>query len=209
MMDVAPMTTMARATRGTRYTSTPRVCVRLRATAYAMMMDARGRTKRARAEDAAGGANDAGFEDAAVDDDDDDAVDAAVEALGATRASNARGDEAAEGERARGDAAARSVDGTPGTRNAPSNTRDMRAHFRKAKPLGEEDVATLDEAGRRRALARWNARLRVLKKKIRDASAQYPTSSLVLVFTKPFRSRARSDRWCVQSARRARRRARH
>ena len=168
-------------------------------------MEARGRTKRARED--ADGANDAGLSDGRRDDAADDGDDDGDG--GATRASNDDGDEAAEGERACGDAAARSTDGTPGTRNAPSNTRDMRAHFRKAKPLGEEDVATLDEAGRRRALARWNARLRVLKKKIRDASAQYPTSSLVFVFTKPFRSSARSDRWCVQSARRARRRARH
>ena len=171
-------------------------------------MEARGRTKRARED--ADGANDAGLSDGRRDDAADDGDDDGDG--GATRASNDDGDEAAEGERARGDAAARRVDGTRG-RNAASpgseKTRDMRAHFRKARPLGEEDVATLDEAGRRRALARWSARLRVLKKKIRDAGAQYPTSSLVFVFTKPIRSNARSDRWCVQIARRARRRARH
>lgn len=66
----------------------------------------------------------------------------------------------------------------------------------KSPPLREEQITTLSEADRRRALARWNARLRGLKRRIDTIAEQFPTSSIVLLFTKPFRTKERQGKWC-------------
>ena len=67
----------------------------------------------------------------------------------------------------------------------------------KAPPLLKEQISRLSEAEQRKVLGRWNARLRGLKRRVEDMSHQFPTSSLVLVFTKPFRSKDRRGKWCV------------
>lgn len=71
----------------------------------------------------------------------------------------------------------------------------------KAPPLTEERVGELDAAERRRVLARWNNRLRSVKRRVEDCARQFPTSSLVFVFTKPFRSADNQHKWCVDAPR--------
>jgi len=67
----------------------------------------------------------------------------------------------------------------------------------KAPPLTEDQVAALDETQQRRVLARWNARLRGLKRRAKDIASQFPTSSIVLFCSKPLRVDGRKGRWYV------------
>ena len=98
----------------------------------------------------------------------------------------ARGDDGDEGEGGTGRAAGAAADGR---RRAPISI--------KAPPLLEEQISRLSEVETRKVLGRWNARLRGLKRRVEDISHQFPTSSLVLVFTKPFRSKDRRGKWYV------------
>lgn len=68
----------------------------------------------------------------------------------------------------------------------------------KAPPLRADDIIKLDERGRRMVLGRWNSRLRGLKRRADDCARQFPTASVVLLFTKPFRAARRAGRWYVR-----------
>jgi len=154
--------------------------------------------KRARGDDAAGGRDDGdgdgdGDGDAndgdgdANDDEANDANDAGrggPASVAGTR--EARVDDGAEGEGGMGRAAGAAAGGR---RRSPIAVR--------APPLLEEQISHLSEAETRKVLGRWNARLRGLKRRVQDISHQFPTSSIVLVFTKPFRSKDRRGKWCV------------
>jgi hypothetical protein len=70
-------------------------------------------------------------------------------------------------------------------------------NFGKAPPLDQAAIESLSDVERRRVLARWNSRLRSVKRRIEDCANQFPTSSIVLVFTKPFRSKERLHKWYV------------
>ena len=70
-------------------------------------------------------------------------------------------------------------------------------HLSKAPPLTASMIEALDAVESRRVLARWSARMRSVKRRVQDCARQFPTSSLVLVFTKPFRSADNRLKWCV------------
>ena len=70
-------------------------------------------------------------------------------------------------------------------------------HLSKAPPLTASMIEVLDAVESRRVLARWSARMRSVKRRVQDCARQFPTSSLVLVFTKPFRSADNRLKWCV------------
>ena len=127
--------------------------------------------------------------DNARDDDDDDDDD------GARGTDGARGGAQGGGEH-------------DGTDDDDSRERDEAAAARKkraplsikAPPLKEEDIVRLTEVEQKKVLSRWNARLRGLKRRVVDISQQFPTSSIVLVFTKPFRTKDRQGKWCVRDS---------
>jgi len=99
---------------------------------------------------------------------------------------------------------------------APSDVDDERIDgacdgFRlmsKAPPLTADMIDALNDVESRRVLARWSARMRSVKRRIEDCARQFPTSSLVLVFTKPFRSADNQRKWYVKRRRRVGRRRR-
>jgi hypothetical protein len=68
----------------------------------------------------------------------------------------------------------------------------------KAPPLTPDMIDELNAIETRRVLARWSARMRSVKRRVEDCARQFPTSSLVLVFTKPFRSADNQRKWCVE-----------
>jgi len=161
-------------------------------------------TKRARGDDAALGGRDDDDGDGDGDGDGDANDDASDDANDANDANDAgrggpasvagtretRVDDGAEGEGATGRAADAAADAAAGERRrAPISV--------KAPPLLEEQISRLSEVETRKVLGRWNARLRGLKRRVDDISRQFPTSSLVLVFTKPFRSKDRRGKWYV------------
>lgn len=65
----------------------------------------------------------------------------------------------------------------------------------RAAPLTEEDILLLTHEERRKVLGRWNARLRGLKKKVSQLSGQFPTSSFVVLFTKPIPTLRKAGKW--------------
>jgi len=69
----------------------------------------------------------------------------------------------------------------------------------KAPPLFAEDIGRLGKDDRRRVLARWSGRLRGLKKRALELSAQFPTSNVCVYFTKPFPGETREGMWCVRT----------
>ena len=71
----------------------------------------------------------------------------------------------------------------------------------KAPPLTQDMIDALDAIESRRVSARWSARMRSVKRRIEDCARQFPTSSLVFVFTKPFRSVENRHKWCVKRKR--------
>ena len=77
-------------------------------------------------------------------------------------------------------------------RATPAEPRRRNA---KASKLAQEDIDKLDERAKKRVVGRWNSRVRGLKRKMDDIADQFPTSSIVLLFTKPFQSRGRLGRW--------------
>jgi hypothetical protein len=94
------------------------------------------------------------------------------------------------------------VDGSDDT--ALDGAEDGFRLMNKAPPLTAEMIAELDAVETRRVLARWSARMRSVKRRVEDCARQFPTSNLVLVFTKPFRSVENQYKWCVERRRRAR-----
>jgi hypothetical protein len=68
---------------------------------------------------------------------------------------------------------------------------------KKAPSLSAGAIAVLSDQEQRKILGRWNARLRSLKHRVTDISEQFPTSSVVLFCTKPFRLKDRKGRWYV------------
>ena len=68
----------------------------------------------------------------------------------------------------------------------------------KAPPLTPDMIDELNAIETRRVQARWSARMRSVKRRVEDCARQFPTSSLVLVFTKPFRSADNQRKWCVE-----------
>jgi len=158
--------------------------------------------KRARGDDAALGVRDdadaEGDGDGDGDANDDGIANDAGDANDAGRGGPAsvagtretRVDDGDEGEGATGRASDAAADAAAGERRrAPISI--------KAPPLLEEQISRLSEVETRKVLGRWNARLRGLKRRVEDISHQFPTSSLVLVFTKPFRSKDRRGKWYV------------
>lgn len=76
-----------------------------------------------------------------------------------------------------------------------SSTRRRNA---KAPKLTQGDIDKLDDYAKKLALGRWNSRVRALRRKIDDCADQFPTSSIVLLFTKPFQQpRRQLGRWYV------------
>ena len=68
----------------------------------------------------------------------------------------------------------------------------------RAPPLTPSDIEALNKAGKRLVLARWAARTRGLKKRLSALSEQYPTSSFILLFTKPVLTECRrTGVWCA------------
>jgi len=68
----------------------------------------------------------------------------------------------------------------------------------RAPPLTPSDIAALNKAGKRLVLARWGARVRGLKRRLSALSEQYPTSSFLLLFTKPVLTECRrTGVWCA------------
>ena len=65
----------------------------------------------------------------------------------------------------------------------------------RAAPLTEDDIRLLTHEERRKVLGRWNARLRGLKKKVSQLSGQFPTSSFVVLFTKPIPTLRKAGKW--------------
>lgn len=68
----------------------------------------------------------------------------------------------------------------------------------KAPRLEQDAIDRLTIHERKLVLGRWNARLRGLKRRVDDIATQFPTSSVVLLFTKPFQTKRRYGRWCVR-----------
>jgi hypothetical protein len=79
---------------------------------------------------------------------------------------------------------------------AADDDEGFRLH--KAPPLTMDMIDALDAIESRRVSARWSARMRCLKRRVEDCARQFPTSSLVFVFTKPFRSVENRHKWCVE-----------
>ena len=68
----------------------------------------------------------------------------------------------------------------------------------RAPPLTPSDIEALNKAGKKRVLARWGARTRGLKRRLSALSEQYPTSSFILLFTKPVLTECRrTGVWCA------------
>jgi hypothetical protein len=90
-----------------------------------------------------------------------------------------------------------------GSADARSASKDENDGFRlhKAPPLTQDMIDALDAIESRRVSARWSARMRSVKRRIEDCARQFPTSSLVFVFTKPFRSVENRHKWCVKHKR--------
>jgi len=58
-------------------------------------------------------------------------------------------------------------------------------------PLLQDAIDALNTTERRKILGLWSARVRGVKRRLRELSRQYPTSSFVLLFTKPFNTEYR------------------
>ncbi len=69
----------------------------------------------------------------------------------------------------------------------------------KAAPLLDGDILGLGDDERRRVLARWSGRLRGIKRRALDLGRQFPTSSVLVYFTKPFPTAKREGMWCVRT----------
>lgn len=69
----------------------------------------------------------------------------------------------------------------------------------KAAPLLDGDILGLGDDERRRVLARWSGRLRGIKRRALDLGRQFPTSSVLVYFTKPFPAAKREGMWCVRT----------
>jgi hypothetical protein len=152
--------------------------------------------KRARGDDAASGGRD--DDDGDGDDDgDDDASDDANDANDANDAGRGGPASVAGTREARGDDGDEGEGGTGRAADAAAGERRRAPISIKAPPLLEEQISRLSEVETRKVLGRWNARLRGLKRRVQDISHQFPTSSLVLVFTKPFRSKDKRGKWYV------------
>lgn len=93
------------------------------------------------------------------------------------------------------------VDGT----DDPASDGEDAFRLSKAPPLTQTMIDELNTIEARRVLARWSARMRSVKRRVEDCARQFPTSSLVLVFTKPFRSADNQHKWCVKLFARPRR----
>ena len=92
--------------------------------------------------------------------------------------------------------------------NDDENDENDGFRLQKAPPLTKDMIDALDAIESRRVAARWSARMRCLKRRVEDCARQFPTSSLVFVFTKPFRSANNQRKWCVKVLARSRRDAR-
>jgi len=165
------------------------------------MVDGTRWRKRARRDDAV--LEEADGDDDGDDDDDDDDDDDADDDDG--DADDDDGDGVERDSRYASVAGAREIRASEGVREgvtAPDTGGETGERRRapisiKAPPLLEEQISRLSEDEQRRVRGRWNARLRGLKKRVEDVSHQFPTSSLVLVFTKPFRTKDRLGKWYV------------
>lgn len=85
-----------------------------------------------------------------------------------------------------------------GTDDPASDVVEDGFRLSKAPPLTQAMIDELNAIETRRVLARWSARMRSVKRRVEDCARQFPTSSLVLVFTKPFRSADNQRKWCVK-----------
>jgi hypothetical protein len=67
----------------------------------------------------------------------------------------------------------------------------------KAPRLEQDAIDLLSFEERKLVSGRWTARLRGSKLRLHDIASQFPTSSVVLLFTKPFQSKRRHGKWCA------------
>jgi hypothetical protein len=67
----------------------------------------------------------------------------------------------------------------------------------KAPPLLPSQVERLSDPEARLILGRWNARLRGLKRRAKDLAHQFPTSNVLVMFSKPFQTKRRRGQWYV------------
>lgn len=90
------------------------------------------------------------------------------------------------------------TDGESDEEGVPTDAAKRAAPPVKAPPLTEREIAALDQVEQRRVLARWNARLRGLKRRVVDIAQQFPTTSVLFYCSKPLRLDGRRGRWCVR-----------
>jgi hypothetical protein len=65
----------------------------------------------------------------------------------------------------------------------------------KAPPLLPSQIERLSDPEARLILGRWNARLRGLKRRANDLAHQFPTSNVLVMFSKPFQTKRRRGKW--------------
>ena len=74
---------------------------------------------------------------------------------------------------------------------------------RKAPPLSADELDSLDEAEQRRISARFHARVRSLKRRVDDLSAQFPTIDAILMVSSPMKRKRGAQNWyavCAKTA---------